>query len=214
MKIQTIKANVYGEESVFEAIQYDFSDISKLKNTFDAWINLKQQSKILHGRSPNIPECISETCLCFVANMVRFYKSKKLKSSSFDCFDLVKQKAGQAKTGSILKDLTTFSPKPKWDILYFLDFYNDGNLDGTFKFYEIPDEYIFNWPVNSMFTFKEIVENNKNKKGPGARPHVNMKELIEKYSLKPVDVTQNKDLMENILIPNGFESVEKGIKLW
>lgn len=214
MQIQTIKANVYGEESVFDAIQYDYTDIPNLQKAFDAWITLKNQSNILHGRSPNIPECISETCLCFVANLVRFYKAKKLKNSSFDCFDLFEGKAIQAKACSIKKDLTSFAPVPKWDILYFLDFYNDGNLDGTFKFYEIPNDYIFSWPVNSKFTFQEIVENNKNKKGPGARPHVNMKELIKKYSLKPVDLTDNKDLMENILLPNKFESVEKGIKLW
>jgi hypothetical protein len=34
MKIQTITANVYGESSVFEVVQYDHTDIPNVENYF------------------------------------------------------------------------------------------------------------------------------------------------------------------------------------
>lgn len=208
MKIQTIKANVYGEESIFDVIQYDHTDIPDIKKAFDAWITLKEQSNILHGRSPNIPECISETCLCLVANLVRFYKSKKLKNASFDCFDLVNEKAVQAKACSVEDDLTSFGPKTRWDVLYFLDFYNNGNLDGTFNVYEVPNDLIYNCLVKEGRTLKQSQE-------LGYRPRIHIKsQIIVPNGIEPLELDEDCDLMENVIRPSGIKPVEKGIKLW
>ena len=208
MKIETITANVYGEESIFDIIQYDYTDIPDVKKAYDAWITLKHQSNKLHGRSPNIPECITETCLCLVTNYVRFYKSRKLKSASFDCFDLVKEKTIQGKACSVEDDLTSFGPKSKWDILYFIDFYNDGNCDGTFNIYEIPNELIYNCVVKEGRTLKQSQE-------LGYRPRIHIKsQIVVPNGIEPVELDENFDLMQDIIQPAGISPVEKGIKLW
>lgn len=208
MKIQTIRAKVYGEESVFDVIQYDYTDIPNVKKAFEAWTILKHQSNILHGRSPNIPECISETCLCLVTNLVRFYKSKKLKNASFDCFDLMREQAVQAKACSVEDDLTSFGPKTKWDVLYFLDFYNDGNLDGTFNVYEVPNHLIYNCLVKEGRTLKQSQE-------LGYRPRVHIKnQIVVPNSIEPLELDKDCDLMEQVILPSGISPVEKGIRLW
>lgn len=208
MKIQTITADVYGESSVFEVIQYDHTDIPNVKKAFDSWTDLKNFSNILHGRSPNLPECISETCLCLITNCVRFYKSKKLKSSSFDCFDLVSQKAIQVKGSSVEDDLTSFGPKSKWDTFYFLDFYNDGNIDGTFNIYEIPNYLIYECNVKNGRTLRESQE-------LGYRPRIHLKsQVIVPNGVEAFEIDEDSDIMEEVIRPSGLSASEKGIKLW
>lgn len=208
MKIKTITANVYGEESVFDVIQYDHTDIPNIKKAFDAWVTLKQQSNILHGRSPNIPECISETCLCLVENLVRFYRAKKLKNASFDCFDLVNDRTVQAKACSVENDLTSFGPKTRWDVMYFLDFHNQGNIDGTFNLYEVSNDLIYNCLVKEGRTLKESQQ-------LGYRPRIHIKnQIIVPNGIEPLELDEDCDLMEEVILPAGISPVEKGIKLW
>lgn len=208
MKIKTITANVYGEQSIFDVIQYDYTDIPLIKRAFDAWLGLKDMSKILRGRSPNIPECITETCLCLVTNSVRFEKSRKLKNASFDCFDILKEKTIQGKSCSVEDDLTSFGPKSKWDVLYFLDFYNNGELDGTFNVYEIPNNLIYNCLVKEGRTLKEAQK-------LGLRPRIHIKsQIVVPNGIEPIDIKENTDLMENVILPAGIKPLEKGIKLW
>ncbi len=187
MKIKTIATNVYGEKSTFEVVQCDHTDIPDVKEAYNAWRMQKYKAKKLHGRAPNIPEYITETCLCLAKNYVRFYKAIKLKNGSFDCFDILYEKANQVKACSVADDLTSFGPKSKWDKLYFLDFYNDGVDDGTFDIYEIPDDLIYNCFVKKGRTFKEAQD-------LGLRPRISIK--------------------TKIILPFGIEPVEKGIKLW
>lgn len=208
MKIQTITANVYGKKSIFDVIQYDYNDIPNVKKAFDAWANLKDMSKILYGRSPNIPECVSETCLCLVTNTVRFMKSVRLKNASFDCFDIVNEKTIQGKACSVKDDLTSFGPKSKWDILYFLDFYNDGEVDGTFNVYEIPNHLIYNCQVKDGRTLQEAQE-------LGLRPRIHLKtDIVIPNGIEPIDIHENTDIMEDIILPAGIQPLEKGIRLW
>lgn len=208
MKIKTITARVYGEQSVFDAIQYDYTDIPGIRDAFNSWLNLKNMSNVYHGRSPNIPEWITEACLCLVTGFVRFKGSKKLKSSSFDCFDIVKERAIQAKATQIWDDLTSFGPHSKWDDLYFLDFYNDGNIDGTFSVYKIPDKLIYSCPVRRGHTLKDYQRE-------GKRPRVSIKsQIIGSHHIKPVYFTENTNIMEHVICPSGIKPAEKGIKLW
>lgn len=208
MKLKTISANVYGEQSIFEVIQYDYTDIPDIQIAFESWLKLKQQSNILHGRSPNIPECITETCLCLVTNSVRFKKAKKLKSASFDCFNILNEKTIQSKASSVFDDLTSFGPKTRWDTLYFLDFYNDGNTDGTFNVYEIPNDLIYNSLVKEGRTLKESQD-------LGYRPRIHIKsQIIVPNGIEPIDIAEDTDIMENVILPAGIKPLEKGIKLW
>ena len=207
MKIETINAKVYGEESIFDVIQYDYTDIPDIKKAYESWVTLKHQSSKLHGRSPNIPECITETCLCLVTNYVRFYKSRKLKSASFDCFDLRNEKTVQGKACSVKDDLTSFGPKSKWDILYFLDFYSHDD-DGTFNIYEIPNDLIYNSLVKEGRTLKAAQE-------LGLRPRMHIKsQLVVPNGIEPFELDVDCDLMEHVIIPDGMSPIEKRIKLW
>ena len=202
MKIQTINADVYGEPSVFDVISYDQSDIPNLKSAFDSWVTLKNTANLMHGRSPNIPEFISETCFCLVTNSVRFYKAKKLKSASFDTYNLLGQKTQQIKASSVKDDLTSFGPKSKWDKFYFLDFYNDGNIDGTFNIYHIPNHLIYSSMVSSNRTFQESQE-------LGYRPRIHLKsQIIEPNCIGTFEIDENSDIMESAVV------TEKGIRLW
>ncbi len=208
MKTKTITANVYGEESIFDVVQYDYTDIPEIKEAFESWITLKKSANRLHGRAPNIPEFITETCLCLALNLVRFYKSKKLKSASFDCFDLVHDRAIQAKACSVEDDLTSFGPKTKWDVLYFLDFYNNGNLDGTFHVYEVPNDLIYNCLVKEGRTLKQSQE-------LGYRPRIHIKsQIVVPNGIEPLELDEDCDLMQEIILPSGIKPLEKGIKLW
>lgn len=208
MKIQTITADVYGESSIFEVIYYDHTDIPNVKKAFNSWIDLKNVSEILHGRSPNIPECVSETCLCLVANLVRFYKKGNLKNASFDCFDLIGEKTVQAKACSVEDDLTSFGPKTKWDVFYFLDFYNNGNIDGTFNVYEVPNHLIYNCNVKNGRTLCESQE-------LGYCPRIHLKnQIIVPNGIEPLELDEDCDLMQEVILPSGLAPVEKGIKLW
>ena len=208
MKVKTITAKVYGESSVFDVIQYSHEDIPSLKESFNRWRAFKEDANRNHGRSPNFPEYISEACLCLVTGFVRFKSSKKLKSSSFDCFDLVNERAIQSKACSVVQDLTSFGPKTQWDDLYFLDFYNGGNVDGTFNVYKVPNELIYDCAVKSGRTLKQA-------QGEGKRPRLSLKDqIIGSHGLKPVDFTESSDIMEHVIRPAGIKPAQNGIKLW
>lgn len=84
------------------------------------------------------------------------------------------------KACSIEKDLILFGPKSKWDDLYFLDFYNNGKVDGQFDVYLIPDQYIRDQSLNKDETF---TDQQKQKR----RPRFGIKkEIIAKFNIKPI----------------------------
>jgi hypothetical protein len=95
-------------------------------------------------------------------------------------FDLKTNKAQQIKACSIEFDLTSFGPKSKWDDLYFIDFYNDGKVDGKFDVYLISNKYIKNQSLNKNESF---TDQQKQKR----RPRFGIKkEIIQKYRIKPL----------------------------
>lgn len=86
---------------------------------------------------------------------------------------------GEIKATSIGNDLTSFGPLSEWDDLYFIDFYNNGTLDGTFTVYLIPDDLIYSNQVNSGQTMKQQQKQKR-------RPRMSMKDIIEKHNIKPL----------------------------
>jgi hypothetical protein len=183
MKNFVIESNVYGEPSVFTVTKYDENDIQDFKEYFDCWQNLKTSSLKIDGGPANFHAAFTEGLFCLWSGCVRYKdsKSKKLKSSSFDAYDIVTEKTKQVKSTMMDIDLTSFGPKTKWDDLYFLDFYNDGSVDGSFDVYYIENEIIYNSLVNKSETLKEQQEAKR-------RPRTSVKKnVIEVFNIQPVE---------------------------
>lgn len=180
MQIKQYKINIFGEECLLELMSFNAKDSKKWKTLFDMWKKLKLGMREYKSREPNLPEGLSEVAFCLFSGSKRFISLKGKSSASFDTFNLKTKKAEQIKASSISEDLTSFGPRSKWDDLYFLDFYNEEKLDGTFNIYKIPSKYIFNVKVNKKQTFKQ-------QQAQGKRPRFSiMKEIINKYKLKPI----------------------------
>ena len=183
MKILEHKAKVFGQECKLELMHFDKNDGKEWKRIFDIWKELKLGLREYKSREPNMPEGLSEVAFCLWSGSARYIKLKGAKqgiAGSFDTFDLKTNKAQQIKACSIEDDLTSFGPKSKWDDLYFVDFYNDGKVDGKFDIYLIPNKYIKNQSLNKKESFTDQQEQKR-------RPRFGIKkEIIAKYKIKPL----------------------------
>jgi hypothetical protein len=180
MHIEKYKAKVFGKQCMLELMEFDDNDGKNWKNLFDMWKKLKQGLRDYKAREPNLPEGLSEVAFCIFSGSKRFISLQGSASGSFDTFNLKRNKAEQIKATSIESDLTSFGPKSKWDDLYFLDFYNNGKLDGTFNVYKIPSKLIYKTKVNKKQTF---VQQQKQKR----RPRFSITDLIIKArKIKPI----------------------------
>lgn len=195
-----IQAKVYDEPSVFTLRFYTEEDVTWLKNTFDAWKLLHEclreeaagdQGLFHDERATNIPEAISESMYCILTTAGRYYKSKneKLSNRSFDAFDIINNQTVQIKASQMKLDCTSFGPKTKQDKIIFIDFYNEGNIDGTVDIYDIPPDLVENVVVRKkdQVTFEE-------RKKEGKRPRFSIKKFV--------------------IAPNNIQPIYKGIKLW
>lgn len=64
--------------------------------------------------------------------------------------------------------------------MYFIDFYNDGKVDGRFDVYLIPNKYIKNQSLNKNEKFTD-------QQAQKRRPRFGIKkEIIKKYKIKPL----------------------------
>ena len=153
MKIKTYKTKIFGEICSVDLMEFDKDDAKKWKELFDAWKELKMGMRGYKSREPNFPEGLSEVAFCLYSGSGRFMSLKGKASRSFDTFNIKKRKAEQIKATSVGKDLTSFGPKSKWDDLYFLDFYNNGKLDGTFNVYKVPTKLVHSIEVKKGITF-------------------------------------------------------------
>lgn len=183
MKIIEHNAKVFGQDCRLELMHFDTSDGKEWKKIFDIWKKLKLGLRRYKSREPNMPEGLSEVAFCLWSGSARYIRlkgSKKGIAGSFDTFNVVKNTAEQIKACSIEHDLTSFGPKSKWDDLYFLDFYSNGKVDGTFDVYLIPNKYIQDHSLNRNESF---ADQQKQKR----RPRFGIKkEIIAKYKIKPL----------------------------
>jgi hypothetical protein len=60
-----------------------------------------------------------------------------------------------------------------------MDFWNSGNVDGSFDVYKIPNKLIYDYKVNANQTMKD-------QQAQGKRPRFSLKVLIETNGIKPV----------------------------
>lgn len=162
-----------------EIIAFDSNDDILLNQLYKDWRALSTILQSIGGRGVNLPEVLSEAIFCRITNAVRINKSIPGANSSFDCYNLNSKKRIQVKACSVLPDLTSFGPNSVWDEIYFMDFYNEGNWDGSIDVYLIPNELIYNHKVNASQTMKD-------QQKQGRRPRFSIyKEVILAQRLTP-----------------------------
>jgi hypothetical protein len=179
MNTEKHKINLNGHDLEIEVAHLNNKDGKEFKRLFDLWkkLNLGLEK---YGRKVNIPEVISEGMFCVFTESVRYMKKTKGKGKvSFDTINLKKARREQIKATSIESDLTSFGPRTEWDDLYFVDFFNDGKLDGTFNVYLIPNNLIYSNPVNRSQTMKEQQEEKR-------RPRMSIKKIIKDNKIKAI----------------------------
>jgi len=164
-----------------EIIQFEDSDRDLLYKIYKDWRDLCMNLNSVNARGVNLPEGLSESAFCLEMNSIRITKGIKGKvNSSFDAYNLNTQKRIQIKACSVLPDLTSFGPKSVWDELYFIDFYKNGDWDGTFDIYFIPSEDIYSHKVNATQTMRD-------QQLEGRRPRFSIyKEIIQAQGLSPI----------------------------
>jgi hypothetical protein len=179
MKTKTVTAAVFGHTGTLELMEFDDSDKKAWKVLFDSWKQLKLGMREYKAREPNFPEGLSEVAYCIWSDSHRFVSARGIPNTSFDTYNTKETAAEQVKACSVEKDLTSFGPRSKWDKLIFLDFYNEGKVDGRFDVYEIPSTLVYNHKVNANQTFQE-------QQLQGRRPRLSLKELIVRHDVQPV----------------------------
>jgi len=127
------------EKLTFLGHRYDDSDDKGFLGLITTWLAYKNAGKKYHQRA-NLPEALTEGLVAKeIENTYRKIKILKTKPKSgvktkFDCYNDVSNKIVEVKGCSIPNDLTSWSPKPFFDLFYFVDF---STLDGKYKIYEI-----------------------------------------------------------------------------
>ncbi|WP_457634896.1 Bsp6I family type II restriction endonuclease [Persephonella sp.] len=174
MRIENRVITVFGEQVNAKIQIFEELDREIMRDMWNAWITLKNILQSYGGRSPNLPEVLSEGAWCLYSGSVRL-----IEPTSADTYNLQKQEAEQIKASSVEEDLTSFGPKSRWDKLYFLDF---SRLDGSFDVYEIPADLILNQVLNSQRgeTFRDQQLQKR-------RPRLSLKKFIEKYNISPIE---------------------------
>jgi hypothetical protein len=187
MKTREVKTRLFGKNVGMEVMEFDETDRVKWHLLFEKWATLNRELKEYGARGLTFPEGLSEVAFCLLTRSVKKLKTPQGVTASFDTYNLTTKKAQQIKASSVEYDLTSFGPKSKWDELYFLDFYNGGNHDGTFNLYLINNDLIYGHKVNKNQTLKMQQEQ-------GKRP---------RFSLK-----------KRLFIPHRIEPIRKNVRLW
>ncbi|MFW5885312.1 MAG: Bsp6I family type II restriction endonuclease [Patescibacteria group bacterium] len=182
MKIIEHKVKVFGTDCILKLMDFDKTDQKQWKILFDSWKKLKMGLKKFESREPNLPEGLSEVAFCIYSGSKRFLEVQKGQiSASFDTYNLKTGKAEQIKATSVEEDLTSFGPASIWDDLYFLDFFNNGKLDGAFDVYKIPNNLIYSAKVNKNQTLKQQQKQKR-------RPRFSIKKkIVNEFQVKPIE---------------------------
>ena len=184
MKIISQNINLYGNICNATLLQFNEIDKKEWKILWDSWNNLRVGLKNYYSRGPNLSEGLSESAFCLYRNSMKLLKIEGGCDSSADTYNLFTNEAEQIKATSIESDLTSFGPNSKWDKLYFLDFYNGGNLDGSFDCYEIDTALIYNTVVNQGKNETFVDQQQQ-----GRRPRLSLKKIIRENNIMPVGST-------------------------
>ena len=148
----------------FIGARYELSELEKFKNLYQKWIEYKAAGQFVHQRA-NLPEGLTEGLVStHIPDVVRKMKINSNKSkfhvSKFDCYNPIKDEIIEVKGCSIPDDLTSWSPDPYFDVLYFVDF---SKLDGSYDIYKIDttDEELRNEKVSDTETFQQQIDKSR-----------------------------------------------------
>ncbi|MFA6193261.1 MAG: Bsp6I family type II restriction endonuclease [Parcubacteria group bacterium] len=180
MRKGKIIIKIAGKDVRLDILKILKSDRRKLKIIFHLWIKLSKLLRSFGARGINIPEGLTESLFCLEMGSVRVLKAHGTKGS-FDTIDLKSSKRQQIKASSS-RGPTSFGPRSFWDEdeLYWMDFFRNGEVDGTFDIYKISDKYIYTSSVNK----DERLSDQQDQK---RRPRIDFKgEIIERNKLKPI----------------------------
>ena len=141
-------------------VRFELDDSQKFAQLFFRWLEYKNSGEFVKQRA-NIPEGLTEGLVAKdIPHVYRKqgdnYSNPDREPTKFDCYDKLNDKIVEVKACSIPNDLTSWSPKPYFDIFYFVDF---STLDGKYKIYEISinNDEMMDIKVNSTQTFREVV---------------------------------------------------------
>ena len=153
-----IKKGMTEGEFTFNAVRYDTSDNDKFKQLYEAWRNFSSVGNYFNQRV-NTPEGLSEGVVSKdIDGVFRKISSKKNKHglTKFDCYDSINNKIVEVKACSIENDATSWSPKPFFDLFYFVDF---SSRNGAYKIYKIDinSNEIKDTRVSQSETFEEQI---------------------------------------------------------
>lgn len=163
------------------------SDKENIIKMYNMWEELSENLSNYGCRRINFPE-ISELIFCAIFDCWRTNNTPISDHSSFDCYNPQNHARIQIKAASSKGELTSFGPKSVWDEIYFMDFYNEGNYDGTFKVYLLPNKDIYEYKMNKNETFED-------QQKQGRRPRFSLRKLIKALNIKPIGIYNlNEDL--------------------
>jgi len=159
-------------------------DLKLILESYKAWKNLNISLGNFASRTVNFPEAISESLACYNLGYEWHNKTqtKKVGDATSGNGKLVEIKA----TSNFDRDLTSFSPKTKFEILIFarLDLLNDKlyiyDLNMNFSQFE-------KMSVNSSQTIAEQQENKR-------RPRLSLVKYIEDKQITPLSILDLKKL--------------------
>lgn len=181
MKKENKKLILEGKPYIAEVDVMEESDKANLIEMYTMWNELSTRLSKYSCRRVNFPE-LSELIFCAFFNCWRTNNTKGIGNhSSFDCYNPKTQKRIQIKAASAKGELTSFGPDSVWDEIYFMDFYNNGNYDGTFTVFLLPNEEIYNYPMNKNETFRDQQLQKR-------RPRFSIRKLIKELDLKPLGI--------------------------
>ena len=158
MKIYTHKIKFNNKEVQLELLLFENNDKKIFKETFTNWLNLNKTitGELRGTRKTNFPDALSESIFCLEMDCGKLISSKNSGgySTSFDCYDYKRNKRIQVKCSSS-KGPTSFGPRSEYDEIYFIDFFADNKIDGSYKIYLLENLDIDNIKVNKNQTLKE-----------------------------------------------------------
>ena len=127
----------------------DFDDIV---DVYFLWKKLNVLIKKVYTRGINLPEYITEGCVCYVNG----YELTASEHGSEDAFDIKTNHKIQVKgTSNFNNDLSSFGPRSVFDELHFARL----NLnEDKIYLYKIDIQNLYNVKVNSNQTFKQQQE--------------------------------------------------------
>jgi hypothetical protein len=179
MQIRIVPIRIQGRTFQANLLFIEESDRTTIRSLFRAWKKLSSGMRNFKSRGINIPEGISESAFALEMRCPRVISVGGVRCS-FDNFDLNHNRRLQIKAVSVDNDLTSFGPKSVWDDLYWLDFYRNGVLDGSFDVYKIPNNLVYRFKVNARQTFRD-------QQNQGKRPRIRIRKcIINPNNLNPI----------------------------